>query len=101
MTDQSMVNSGDEELDATTLGPDDYVMVKVASKKATRHYVGMIVKPADEFAGDFEVTFLKEGIVDVPFDDIVARLPAPSVMGGTTLTKKMVFSVDLSQYCPQ
>ena len=53
MTDLSMVDSGDEELDATTLGPNDYVMVTFASKKATRHYVGMIVKPADEF----EITF--------------------------------------------
>ena len=59
MTYLSMVDSGDEELDATTLGPNDYVMVKVASKKAIRHYVGMIVKPADAFAGEFEVTFLK------------------------------------------
>ena len=59
MTDLSMVDSGDEELDATTLGPNDDVMVKFASKKAIRHNVGMIVKPADEFACKFEVTFLK------------------------------------------
>ena len=88
-------------------------MVKFASDKAIHHYVGMIVKPADEFAGEFEVTFLKcsqksvtasgftipdeEDIVDEPIDDIVARLSAPTVIGGTTRTKKMVvFSVDLS-----
>ena len=57
MTDLSMVDRGDEELDATTLGPNDYVMVKFASKKA--HYVGIIIKPVNEFAGDFDVTFLK------------------------------------------
>ena len=42
-----MVDSGDVELDATTLGPNDHVIVKFTSKKAIRHYVGMIVKPAD------------------------------------------------------
>ena len=49
MTDLSMVDSSDKELDATTPGPNYYVMVKFAFKKATRHYVGMIVKPADDF----------------------------------------------------
>ena len=33
VTDLSMVDSGDEELDATTLGPNDYVMVKFAYKQ--------------------------------------------------------------------
>ena len=83
-------------------------MVKFASKKAIHHYAGMIVKPAD---GEFEVTFLKcsqksvtasrftipdeEDIVDVPIGDIIARLLAPTVIGGTTRSKKMVvFSVD-------
>ena len=83
---------------------DYYVMVKFASKKAIHHYAGMIVKPAD---GEFEVTFLKccqksvtasrftipdeEDIVDVP----IGGLLAPTVIGGTTRSKKMVvFSVD-------
>ena len=35
MTDLSMVDSGDEELDAIILGPNYYVMVKYASKKAS------------------------------------------------------------------
>ena len=71
----------------------------ITSKKATHHYVGTIVKPTDEFSDEFEVTFMKcskksatanrltihdeEDIVDVPFDDIVARLPVPTVLGGT------------------
>ena len=54
-----MVDSGDKELDAIILGPNYYVMVKFASKNSIHHYAGMIVKRADEFAGDFEVTFLK------------------------------------------
>ena len=53
VTALSMVDSGDEELGATTLGPNDCVIVKFASKKAIRHYVGMIVKPTDESAGEF------------------------------------------------
>ena len=60
----------------------------------------MIVKSADEFASEFKVTFLKcsqksvtairftipdeEDIIDVPFDGIIARLPAPTVIGSTT-----------------
>ena len=93
--------------------------MKFASKKAIRHCVGMIIIPTDELADEFEVTFLKcskKGVTakrftipddkntvdDVPFDDIVARLPAPTVSGGTVRTKKMVvFSVHLSQYRPQ
>ena len=78
----------------------------------------MIGKTTYEFADEFEVTFMKcckksatanrftvpaeEDIVDAPFDDTVARLPVPTVLGGTTRTKKMVvFSVDVSQYRPQ
>ena len=77
--------------------------MKFASKKATRHYVGMIIKPADEFADEFEVSFLPcskksvsanrfiipedQDVVDVPFDDIVARLPVPIVLGGTARTQ--------------
>ena len=70
------------------------------------------------FTFTFEVTFLKcsqksvigsrfaipdeEDIVDVPFGDIIARLPAPNVIGRTTHTEKMgVFSVYLSQYRPR
>ena len=69
----------------------------------------MIVKTKDEFADEFEVTFMKcskksaagnhfmipdeEDIVDTPFDDIVVRLPVPTVLGGTIRTKKMVFLV--------
>ena len=111
MTDLFMVDSGDKELDAIILGPNYYVMVKFASKNSIHHYAGMIVKRADEFAGDFEVTFLKcsqksvtasrftipdeEDIVDVPFGDIIARLLSPTVIGGTKKKKKMVvFSVD-------
>ena len=92
-----MVDSGDEELGATTLGPNDYVMVKFAFKKVTRYCVVMIVKPADEFAiPDIE------DIVDLPFDDIVARWPVLTVMDGTTPAKKVVvFSVHLSQYFNQ
>lgn len=91
MTDLSMVESGDKELGATILGPNYYVMVKFASKKAIRHYAGMIVKPADEFAGEFEVTFLKCNQKSVT----ASRFTIPTVIGGTTRTKKMVvFSVD-------
>ena len=76
-------------------------MVKLTSKKATRHYVGMTVKPATSTASRFTITDEKD-IVNLLFDDTVARLPAPTVMGGITLTKTMVvFSVDLSQYYPQ
>ena len=71
----------------------------------------MIVKPTYEYADEFEVTFLscskkratanEKDIVDVPFDDIVARLPAPSVLNSKAHTKKMVLiSFDLSQYRP-
>ena len=75
----------------------------------------MIVETTDEFADEFEVTFVKcsknatanrftipdeEDIVDVPVDDTVARLPVPTVLGGTTRTKMMVFSVDVCIYGP-
>ena len=46
----------------------------------------MIVKPADTFAGEFEVTFLKCSQKSVTAS---LRLPAPTVMGGTTHTKKI------------
>ena len=92
-------DSGDEEHDATTLTPNDYVMLM--SKKAISHFVGMIVKNTDEFTNEFEVTFPKcskksASVRHVPFDGNVARLP------GTARTKKiLVLSVDLSQYRPQ
>lgn len=57
VADLPMVDSGDEEHDATTLTPNDYVMLM--SKKATSHFVGMIVKNTDEFTNEFEVTFPK------------------------------------------
>ena len=54
-----MVNSGDKEHDAVTLVPNDYIVAKLMTKKAIRHYVGVIFKTTDEFADEFYVTFLK------------------------------------------
>ena len=54
-----MVNRDDKEHDATTLAPNDYSIVMFASKNTTRHYMGMIVETTDEFADEFEVTFMK------------------------------------------
>ena len=93
MADLLMVDSGDDERDATSLAPNDYIMVTYASKKAIHDYVGMTVEPTGEFADEFEILFLKctkksatatatatatanrftildeDDIVDVPFDD--------------------------------
>ena len=58
VADLPKVDSGDEEHDATLVAPKDCIVVKFASKKAIRPYVGMIVKTTVEFADEFEVTFL-------------------------------------------
>ena len=87
-----MVYRGDEEHDTTTLAPNDYIMVKFASKKAIHHYVGMISETTDEFADEFEVIFLKCS------KSVTAGSQSPTRY---STKKMMVLSVDLSQYCPQ
>ena len=112
VADLAKVNCGDDEHDAATLAPNDYIMVFV-SKKVIRQYVGVVVKTTDELADIFEVTFIKCNVVrrvlllmlPLPLAGsrsltrktssmchlmTLARLLVPTVLGGTTRTKKMV-----------
>lgn len=92
---------------------NDYVVVKYATKKSILYYIGLVevVSKGDQ-GGDFHVNFLrrrgntytfhfpeKPDKSDVMFNDIVLRLPPPTVIGGTErAVYNLKFSVDLTKY---
>ena len=87
---------------------EDYILVKYATKKTVRHYVGQVKAIRNE---EFEVRFLKkllgskfvfpdkddEDFVDK--ENIILKLPKPFVSGATQRSiRQLSFNLDLSQY---
>lgn len=91
----------------------DYVLVKLGTKKVCRHYVGIVLTDPDE-DDTVEIKFLsrmlsksqpvfcypdKEDIAEVDVDDIVRKLPFPNLVGGTKRTSQQyVFDYEFSDF---
>lgn len=98
----------EEELD-TNLKENDYVLVKLCSKKTCRFYVAKIIEHSDGKC-QTAVKYLKkkagnkficddETVYDIQLSDVVLKLPAPYTVGGTERrNRELQFSVDFSTY---
>ena len=108
-----------EDLDlpeADDLKPDDFVLVKFSTKKNQVLYAGQIQRICareDEEESVFDVRFLRlktpkaftfvfptvNDTSEVPYEDVMGRLPKPRVHGGTArVTRQLIFPVDLDCY---
>jgi hypothetical protein len=91
------------------LEPSSHILVRLMGKKTAKYYAA-IVKSVCEHDATAEVSFLKrvgshfvtpdvEDCATIDADDIVMRLPIPTVSGGTERTcKKMAYDIDLKDY---
>ena len=116
LSSDAIANESFDNFEASSLSPNDYVVVKFATKKQIAYYAGMILGLSDDAPDEFEIKFLtcskkvsnrftfpdEDDITDVPVKDIVKHLPKPSTSGGTARAKKtFIFPCDLSDYNPQ
>lgn len=100
--------SENEQFSNTEINCKNFILVKLCTKKSNIHYVAQV---EDKFDTDLFVNFLKKkgntfSFSETPdkslvsMDDIIIKLPQPSVSGGTVrATKIFVFNnFDFSMY---
>lgn len=95
--------------DLSSVGVKSFVLVKFATKKKLRHYVGCVtdvLKDSDEITVSFlrrhGTNFTYPSVPDigtVPAEDVILHLPNPTNIAGTARTASLYkFSIDLSMY---
>ena len=109
-------SSSDEEEGITSpdlniLDENDFVLVKFPTKKNDIFYLGIIIEKTGDL---FEIKFLRrerpgslsfifpqvEDVMDVKLEDIIGKLPKPTMQGGTArLARHHVFPVNFGKYC--
>jgi hypothetical protein len=90
-----------------TVKTGDYVVVKFATKKTVKHFVGLVLT-ADDM--EVQVTYFKrngkhfqppeaEDVSFVPMDDVVMKLPQPQFIGAASRAgTKLSFGVDFTHF---
>lgn len=83
------------EVDGQNINELDFLLIKLASKKTTKHFVSQVTEKVSktEFKVKFykkrmeSFTFVEPNIPDVSeitTDDVICKLPQPSIVGGTS-----------------
>lgn len=112
LDDVDFGNAEEEEKDFSE--PDnkprvgDFILTQIKTKKTKTYFVANVVGVTDD---GFKVRYLKRSkfaakflfendtIYDLPDEDVVMKLGAPSVVGGTARRNaEMTFSIDLSSF---
>lgn len=104
---ESMEPIIDPDTGRRNLTQGDFVLVRFATKKVLKHYVGKILEVIDDC---YEINFLRykkgkfiypqaQDISTVDLEDIVMKLPFPKKFEGTArLQASLTFSVNLTEY---
>lgn len=112
MSDDSLqdVEWGTPEIEediSNELLKDDFILVKLTSKKLCKYYIAKIVELTNDVLG---VKYLKRNIgnkflcedhtiYEIQTSDVVMKLPPPYITGGTERrNKELQFSIDFSTY---
>lgn len=106
-SDEEPSESDKEDIDEDNVKTGDYVLVRFASKKHVKHYVGLVLTMGELEA---QVTFFKkkgntyqspeqEDTSFVDLDNIILKLPEPQFVGGASRAgTTMSFGIDLSDF---
>lgn len=91
-----------------TLNVQDFVLVKIASKKTIKFYIALITEinsdvinvrylKKNKLSGKF--LFGEEKIYELPREDIIFKIGKPHYVGGTARqSQEMAFDIDLTMY---
>lgn len=98
---------GSPTLQDQAISVGDYVVVKFATKKLMKHFVGMVLT-TDEL--EAQITYFKHSgqhflspeqpdVSFIELSDIVLKLPQPTMIGAASrVASKLTFGVDLTSF---
>lgn len=106
--DSSDLESFTSEYQDLSIQEQDYVIVRYTTKKTVKHYVGQVIKISGD---EYNISFMKRIVAGkfvfpdkpdedtVVAEDILLKLPPPSISGSTTrAARQFMFPVNFFQF---